>query len=246
MKIERISDNQIRFIFKAQDLAERNININDILTKSTNKTQGLFQEITALLNEEYKFASLGTPLMFEATMLRDTLSVLVTKMAPDNGFGGEVNSGFTSMVGDVMAQISKNMSNKDGMNQGIDMNMSMYEPHLLNKPPNESDFNQAPPPRIDYSAFVFQNIDDLAAAVAHVDNDIYTGRSHVFKMEGKYHLLVQCIGRGCYGIKKLEKLLHEFGQKQMTSPLSYSIMQEYGEVVIADDAINKLKLYHGG
>ena len=242
MKVERINNNQIRFIFMAQDLAERGININDILTRSPNKTQGLFQEITTLLSEEYEFSSAGVPLMFEATMMRDTLSVLVTKMAQGDGAGfgagGEINQGFAGMVNDVMAQIS----GQQHFQPYADTNI--YPPNPVKPPPNQKNVRQVPPPKIDYVSFAFPNIDDMATAAARID-DTYKGRSHVYKMDGKYHLLLQNIGRDDYSTKKIEKLLHEFGQKQPLSPLSYSIMQEHGEVVIAENAIGSLKKYYG-
>ena len=245
MKVERISSNQIRFIFMAQDLAERNINISDLLARSSNKTQVLFQEITAMLNDEYDFAAAGTPLMFEATMMRDTLSVLVTKMPTDEGAANEAGSGI-GVMSDVIAQLSKNMKNKGSMVSGnyTNIDISGYEPHLQNAQERD-DLRQAPASRVEYSAFVFKSIDDLAAAAARIDDDMYLGCNHVFKLNGEYHLLLRNFGPGTHRLRNVVKLLHEFGQRQVTSPLSYSIMQEYGEVVIADDALAKLKLCHG-
>jgi len=236
MKVERLNNNQIRFVFMAQDLAERDININDILTRSSNKTQGLFQEITALLNEEYEFSTAGTPLMFEATMSHNTLSVLVTKMATEDGQfhgpGGEITSGFAGMVNDVMTQIAQNANGDAGINM-----------HSIPPPEN---VGKIPPKQYEaeYLVFTFPNIDALAAACAHIDST-YEGRNHVYKMDGKYHLLLQSIDNDCCSTQKIEQLLHEFGQKQLPSPLAYSIMQERGEVIISEDAVSKLKMYLG-
>lgn len=65
MKIEKISESQIKFILTQSDLSERNIKIED-LTSPSEKTQALFRDIMEQAMEEYGFSSENTPLMVEA------------------------------------------------------------------------------------------------------------------------------------------------------------------------------------
>ncbi|MCL2603018.1 MAG: adaptor protein MecA [Defluviitaleaceae bacterium] len=82
MRIERVSDTQIRFILMNDDLAARDININE-LHYGSEKTQHLFREIMQLLQDECDFRS--TQMMMEAKWDSDgKVVVTVTKLAePD-------------------------------------------------------------------------------------------------------------------------------------------------------------------
>jgi len=242
----------------AQDLADRNINVHDILTRSANKTQGLFQEITQLLHGEYEFATVGTPLVFEAKMAHDTLSILVTKVEAQGDMYGQVNNGqysgidglagFQNIVNNMMAQLGNNGYGQDGfmfatmhpsgVNNGNGQNQvpqpgGGQKPQTLRKKPESG-----------YTVFSFVNF-DMAAAAASCIPEFYKGRSHVYKVEGKHHLVLQNIGTADYSTKKFENKLCEFGQKQPTSPITYRQLLEHGELVIAEDAVCKLKVYHG-
>ena len=256
MKVEKINENQIRFEFMAQDLAERNINISDIITPSANKTQGLFREITGILHEEYGFATIGTPLVFEATMSHDTLSVLVTKMAGNDEYGEyNENNGvpnFQNIISDIMSQMKNNGYNQDGL-EFVSANIH-HNPHggFLNgnipRKGRPGGNTKARPhrkkPNSGYCVFSFENFDMLAAAASRIPEN-YKGRSHVYKREGKYYFILQNVGNSCYSTKNFEAQISEFGQKQITSLITYNQMLEHGEVIIAEEAICKLKAYQG-
>jgi negative regulator of genetic competence, sporulation and motility len=78
VRIERISETQIRFILMNDDLAERDINVNE-LHYGSDKTLRLFREIMQLVQDECDFQS--TQLMLEAKWDGDgRVVVLVTKL----------------------------------------------------------------------------------------------------------------------------------------------------------------------
>jgi len=232
MKIEKINDNQIRFIFMPQDLADRNININDFVAHPPNGSHGLFQEITGILQSDYGFAPIGTPLMFEATMSNDSLCVTVTKMNPD------AMGGFQNMLGGMMSQINPQML--AGHNGFVQTHIPNAQQPQAN-PKNKTTSQKSLPPR-DYTLYSFDNLDILAMVASRIGSN-FLGGSHVYKMEGKYHLLLQITGMGDIMVKKLEGLLCEFGKRELSGPISHNKMLEHGEVIIAEDAVRKLKLY---
>jgi len=79
VRIERVSETQIRFILMNDDLAARDININE-LHYGSEKTQHLFREIMQLLQDECDFRS--TQMMMEAKWDSDgKVVVTVTKLA---------------------------------------------------------------------------------------------------------------------------------------------------------------------
>ncbi|MCL2204706.1 MAG: adaptor protein MecA [Defluviitaleaceae bacterium] len=79
MRIERVSDTQIRFILMSDDLVARNIHVDE-LHYSSEKTQQLFREIMELVQDECDFRS--TQMMLEAKWDGDgRVVVMVTKLA---------------------------------------------------------------------------------------------------------------------------------------------------------------------
>ena len=81
MRIERISDTQMKFILMHTDLEERDIKISE-LSHSSDKTQELFREMLQIAQDEGAFASSeSAPYLIEATRVGvDGLAVVVTKM----------------------------------------------------------------------------------------------------------------------------------------------------------------------
>jgi len=83
LRIERISEKQIKFVLMIDDLEERDIKISE-LSYASDKTQRLFREIMTLVQDEDEFVEGETALMFEAMRVGiDSLVVVVTKMDED-------------------------------------------------------------------------------------------------------------------------------------------------------------------
>ena len=85
MRIERISDTQMKFVLMHTDLEARDIKISE-LSHSSDKTQQLFREVLQIAQDEGDFASSeSVPYLIEATRVGvDGLAVVVTKMNPED------------------------------------------------------------------------------------------------------------------------------------------------------------------
>ena len=85
MRIERISDTQMKFVLMHTDLMERDIKISE-LSHSSDKTQQLFKEVLQIAQDEGSFVSPdNAPYLIEATKIGiDGLSVVVTRMSPED------------------------------------------------------------------------------------------------------------------------------------------------------------------
>lgn len=80
MKIERISENQMKLTLTRDDLRERDINLEDLIHPSE-KTQQLFRDIMEQALDEQDFISENTPLMVEAVPSgTDGIMIIVTKV----------------------------------------------------------------------------------------------------------------------------------------------------------------------
>lgn len=81
MKIERMSENQLKLTLTKDDLAERKIKLEDLITPSE-KTQKLFHDIMEQALDEEDFISENTPLMVEAVPSgSDGIMIIVTKVS---------------------------------------------------------------------------------------------------------------------------------------------------------------------
>ena len=80
MKIEKISDNQIRCTLTREDLASRKINLHE-LAYGSEKAKLLFQDMMQEAFREYGFTVDNSPLMIEAIPLSgETLVLIITRV----------------------------------------------------------------------------------------------------------------------------------------------------------------------
>ena len=83
MKIEKISDTQVKFILSEEDLAGKDIKLED-LAVSNDKTKELFQDILSKALDECGFAVDDAPLMVEALPVAiDSIMIIVTKLGSE-------------------------------------------------------------------------------------------------------------------------------------------------------------------
>ncbi|MCL2049508.1 MAG: adaptor protein MecA [Defluviitaleaceae bacterium] len=81
MRVERISETQLKFVLMTDDLEARDIKMNE-LSYASDKTQRLFREIMTMVQDECEFTEGEAPLMFEAMRVGvDSLVVMVTKIS---------------------------------------------------------------------------------------------------------------------------------------------------------------------
>ncbi|MCL2456355.1 MAG: adaptor protein MecA [Defluviitaleaceae bacterium] len=211
MRIERISDTQIKFVLMTDDLEERDIKINE-LSYASDKTQRLFREIMTMVQDEQAFTEGETPLMFEAMRVGvDSLVIVVTKI-----------------------------------NEGIDREQTFnlipaaqqecrYKKSSMIQQPETTDEESL-------SIFSFENI-DLTAAGANRLPENFKGASQVFKMDGRFYLLLSNETEDIRTTGELESVLFEFGQKHISNIISRQYLSERGEIIIFENDLEKLKTY---
>jgi len=93
-----------------------------------------------------------------------------------------------------------------------------------------------------FSVFSFEDL-DVAATAADATGLIFCGDSHLYKLNGRYYLLLLNEADGEHSTADIEAILHEFGDKHVSSVLSKQYLCEYGDLIISEDAVGKLGLY---
>ena len=250
MTIERINHNQIRFIFKAKDLMDRNIDMYEIIHRRGGETtQNLFKEITGILQSEYDFSSYGTPLIFEASMTPDNLNVLVTRVSGENSPASRMGEVLDSLINHIHDMIEADEEDEDmdtfwDGSPGASL-LEMFKPPDASKRQGQNHGHQCPhrapspfePTKIKdsgYQIFSFPDFDTMADAASFIDS---IEKSRAYKLDGRYYLAVS-------NIINVSDTLSEHGKQEKNNAVAYAQLQERGQVVINHNAIAGLKQYN--
>jgi len=208
VRIERLSDTQMRFILMMDDLTARGIQLSE-LHYNSDKTQELFREIMELVQDEGDFNA--TQLMMEAKWEGDgKVVVMVTKLAETVTDADEFD----------LCPAARSHAR--------------FKRAPIIEPPETSEEES-------HSVFSFADMDMAAAAAARLD---FTGPSRFYKLAGRYYLWLQNETLDERTTPELELALHEFGQKHISSDLSHQYLEEHGEIIIAEGAVEKLCRYN--
>lgn len=202
MKIERISENQLKLTLTKADLAERKIKLEDLISPSE-RTQKLFRDIMEQALDEEDFISENTPLMVEAI--------------PSGGDG-------------IMIIVTK-VNNKE---KHADEDLRRWKKKSLDTLAHEEEKNS------DILIYSFPSLDDVIGVSLRLDG-VFKGESAVYKNDGKYFLVMQ---GDTYTTEETaedaERILKEYGQKHISTPLAKYYLLEHGETLLAEQAIKAL------
>ena len=211
MKIERISENQLKLTLTKDDLKERDIKLEDLISPSE-KTQKLFRDIMEQALDEEDFVSENTPLMVEAVpMGTEGIMIIVTKVNNKDKKGGST----------------------------ADLLQQAQETRRWKKKPLDT-LEHAEEKNSDILIYSFPELDDVIRVSLRLDGG-FKGESSVYKNDGKYFLVLQGDTYAAEeSSAELELILKEYGQKHVSTPLAKYYLLEHGETIIAEKAVKAL------
>jgi adapter protein MecA 1/2 len=91
MKIEKVSNKQLKILLTSDDLEKRNIKMAE-LAFGSKKTRDLFKEMMDIATDEYDFVAEGSQLMIEAIPISlESVVIVVTKMDEEQKQSSERN-----------------------------------------------------------------------------------------------------------------------------------------------------------
>lgn len=213
MKIERISDNQVKIILNRIDLDARNIKLTE-LAYGSEKAQELFRDIMERAQAECGFESENLPLMIEAIPYsQDSITIIVTRVQNQSEF----------------EERFKIMSKGSGQ-QALNSEHSKEDEASPASSTSVFSFNS-----IDDAAIVAAKI--VASKIA-LDSSEDDEPDMFFKMGGLFYFVLADAKA-----KHLETHAREFGQQHSSSSLSKYYLMEHGELLIKEHATNKLARY---
>ncbi len=211
MKVEKISDTQIKFTLTAKDLVERDISISD-LTYESEKTRLLFKEIIDEAKAACNFKAENTPLMIEAMPVEDGIMIIISKV-----------------------------KNKDNIKTGRNLQPVSLTEEKYNLEDFISVREKANSGDGESRIFLFSFDDmDAAANGAKRISHIYSGESALYRYKNEYFLILECGLTEEEELNYAETVMCEYGIKRNASAVSHAYLAEHGEVIIKQNAVNIL------
>ncbi|MCD8083290.1 MAG: adaptor protein MecA [Clostridiales bacterium] len=256
MKIERISENQIRCTLTSLDLSLRNLNLAE-LAYGDEKARGLFREMIQKASHEVGFDAEDIPLMVEAIPLsNESVMLVITKIEDpeelDTRFSkftpqSEEDELSGSFVGELL--------------EGADVLPEYWEKSIAGLtghgalagavPATEAADPEHPdaaadtpkPYVIQTRIFRFDSLDQASAA-AHVASPFCHGSNSLYKKPGtsQYYLVLRSEASDPLSFSRACNILSEYGDRVKQETASEAHYREHYEVIIREDALAKLSL----
>ena len=250
MKIEKLSENQIRCTLNKSDLAARQLKISE-LAYGSEKAKKLFQDMMQQASYEFGFEAEDIPLMIEAIPVSaDCIVLIVTKVDDPEELDTRFSK-FAPFKGNKPADTVE----IDGADNIIDIFQKLCESKLKNLPqkpeekksepaaqnPENPDASQASENSIRLiRLYSFPGLDDVIAA-SHGMNGFFTGNNTLYREgeDGGYQLVLHQSDCTPEEFNKVCNILSEYGVGGAFTPAGEAYLREHG-TLIAENALQKL------
>lgn len=238
MKIEKVSENQIRCTLTKEDLASRELKISE-LAYGTEKAKNLFRDMMQQANFEFGFEAEDIPLMIEAIPMNAECIVLIITKVEDPE---ELDTRFSRFAPSVHEELEEDDEEDSAADEVLDLfrRLQGSEEILTPAAPAEklsADANG----KILMRMLKFGSLHPLMTAADAIAADI-VGTSALYKdtREGCYLLLMTHPQEDPVRFNKCCNVLSEYGSFLKVLPSTPSYLEEHCETVIPENALQAL------
>lgn len=255
MKLERISDNQIRCTLNKNDLTDRHLKLSE-LAYGSEKAKALFHEMMTQASEELGFEADDIPLVIEAIPVSsDCIILIITKVEDPE----ELDTRFSRFASAVsQAQDSDNSKSEDISYAGADEILN-----LLNRIKNDvfnaiHEAKETDPEAVQSEAsdtpstnahkdieitklFTFDNLNDVTL-LAKVLHGTYKGVSTLYKnpSTGIYYLVMNNKHLSPESFNRICNISTEYGRCEKYTETMSAYFGEHYECLIKNKALQVL------
>ena len=236
MKIEKISDNQIRCTLTKEDLDSHQIRISE-LAYGTDKAKKLFREMMQQAQIEFGFEADNIPLMIEAIPVNgESVILIVTKVEDPE----ELDTRFSKFS--PYKKTKQDTLHFDGADNIIDIFQKLYEETQKAASQGASSSNKEVKASESVSntrkvsvnlirLYTFHTLDDVIAA-AHGLDGFYKGINTLYKDENSlYQLIVHQSSCTAEEFNKVCNILSEYGSGRAFNAAGEAHLKEHGELI---------------
>ncbi len=256
MKIEKVSENQIKCILNREDLASRHLRISE-LAYGSDKARELFQDMMQQAHYELGFEAENLPLMIEAIPVSgECLILLVTKVEDPE----ELDTRFSNFT--PLSSRSASEDSEPEVQAYADEILNCFEhlEELLGKLHSEEgthsgkskrisiNGSQKQPPELKTAMtkiYVFHSFRRLQT-LATLLNPIYSGENTLYldDTSKQYYLVIRMSKHSPEQFNKICNILSEYGTPAHTTYATPAYLEEHMRVLIPKDAILHLSDIH--
>jgi len=257
MKIERISENQIKCTLEFEDLATRGIAMSE-LAYGTEKAKNLFQEMMQQAFSELGFDTDDVPIMVEAIPTASgRLILLITKVdeADDldtrfSKFTPEPFSGVPFTVEDdefhafdleaVAENAMENEENSEETDSFVPL-PDMIRGKADKKSEDNTQSKKAIAAKITTKVYSFDSLSSISD-VAPKANEVFKGNTSIYKdiNRGKYFLILERPASNKDSFGEVCNLLSEYAAPLKANYATLSYIKEHYEPIIKEGALSIL------
>lgn len=268
MKIEKISDNQIRCTLSKEDLIDRELRISE-LAYGTEKAKALFRDMMQQASYEFGFEADDIPLMIEAIPISTECLILVitkvedpdeldtrfSKFSPeheedDNNIDDDDEPAYADEIINCYGQLGDLIGDdetEDSSKADSDKNDTFIPlPEAIAG--REAKKEDAPVKSVAVTSnlnkvFSFSSLEEVIHLSEHIVY-FYHGNNSVYKdtVASRYYLVISKTDHTPEEFNKICNMISEYGKPERTTYASPAYFEEHFEIIVKDTAIQILSV----
>lgn len=259
MKIEKISDNQIRCTLSHEDLVNRELRISE-LAYGTEKAKALFRDMMQQANYEFGFDAEDIPLMIEAIPVSPECLVLVitkvedpeeldtrfSKFSPDDSENYGSNDDDDNYYSfDPTEKSSEDLDGySDSSDEDDDIRNFLPTPKSSPGKKQENDNKPKKPSKLPINIvkiYSFQSLEEVIE-MSSVVYKYYNGKNSLYKnpINSTYYLVANKSEHTTDEFNKIGNLISEYGNQEQSTYASPYYYEEHFDLIIKDNTIQVL------
>ncbi len=246
MKIEKLSDTQIRCTLSKQDLADRDLNLSE-LAYGSDKAKDLFRELMVQAAFECNFEAEDLPLMIEAIPISaDSLVLLVTKVEdPDeldtrfSNFSPVTDTATETPSGNIASSVADEILSCFGQLGALLKSKSIGNADSSEEEKKTPDNTPAAIAKI-FSFGTLDTVTSLSKLIA----PYYFGASTLYKdeTEARYYLVIRMSNHTPEEFNRICNVISEYGKPELSTSAAMSYCAEHFKTIVAKDAVQTLNV----
>ncbi len=265
MKIEKISDNQIRCTLTREDLEERGINLSE-LAYGSEKAKDLFRDMMYQASIDFGFEADSAPLMVEAIPMNPEHIVLIITRVDNPDELDTRFSRFTAAASSAAASATESPLSPENANDILELferarqaladKAATNDSTSIPQPPSDTEEDETnsgiplPSASEEEPVAVLTDLTRLYAfpslsavsKLATVIDGFYHGENTLYKghSDGRYYLFIKKSAHSPQDFNKLCNIFSEYAEQLPLSPSAEAFFDEYDEKLIDKNALQTL------
>lgn len=265
MKIEKLSETQIRCTLSKDDLDNRQLRLSE-LAYGTEKAQELFHDMIQQASYEFGFEAQDIPLMIEAIPISaESLVLIITKVeepeeldtrfsrfTPDNDAGYEDDYGDydDELSEEPYTEFTEGNFHAPTVQTAID-NSPEFVPfsealskastgNKISEPVSKEAFEKAKKADIT-KIYMFSKLDDLISTCKQISG-IYKGNSYLYQnpADGAYYFILNKAGLTLETFNKICNIISEYGRPCRMTYATLHYFKEHYELILLEHTVQEL------